>query len=148
MAETERTGPFWEAMYGRAPMPPAAATLGLEFVDADLERGTMDLAFEATDDFVNPHGNVLGAFLAAMLYDTIGPTLIGTLAPGEFQSTIEMSTHFIRPTKPGRLLGHGRIVRRDGDLVHLEASLTGTRDELLATATATARVIPAGVDAP
>ena len=27
----ERSGPFWDGVEGRAPMPPAAATLGLEF---------------------------------------------------------------------------------------------------------------------
>jgi hypothetical protein len=32
-----RSGPFWDAIQGRAPMPPAAATLGVEFVDADVE---------------------------------------------------------------------------------------------------------------
>jgi hypothetical protein len=30
-----RSGPFWEGIEGRAPMPPAAATLGLELIDAD-----------------------------------------------------------------------------------------------------------------
>jgi hypothetical protein len=30
----ERTGPFWDGVEGRAPIPPAAATLGFEFVDA------------------------------------------------------------------------------------------------------------------
>ena len=68
----ERSGPFWDAVEGRAPMPRAAATLGLEFIDADVEKGTIELAFAATEDFINPAGNVLGAFVAAMLYDTVG----------------------------------------------------------------------------
>ena len=37
-------------------MPRAAATLGLEFIEADIENGT--LAFAATEDFTNPAGNV------------------------------------------------------------------------------------------
>ena len=68
-----RSGPFWDGVEGRAPVPRAAATLGLEFLDADVENGTIELAFTATEDFTNPAGNVLGAFLAAMLYDTVGP---------------------------------------------------------------------------
>jgi acyl-coenzyme A thioesterase PaaI-like protein len=67
-----RSGPFWDAANGRAPLPRAAATLGLEFIDADVEKGTIELSFTATEDFTNPAGNVLGAFLAAMLYDTVG----------------------------------------------------------------------------
>jgi len=38
--------------------------------------------------------------------------------------------------------GRGRIVHRDGDLVFLEASLHDAAAALIATATATARVIP------
>jgi len=59
---TERSGPFWDAVLGRAPIPRAAATLGAEFVGFDAENATIDLAFTATEDFTNPAGNVLGAF--------------------------------------------------------------------------------------
>ena len=92
-----RSGPFWDGVEGRAPLPRAAATLGFEFVDADPDAGTIEVAFTATEDFVNPMGNVLGAFVAAMLYDTVGPALLATPAPDQFQSTLEMKTTFLRP---------------------------------------------------
>jgi len=125
-----------------APGPPAAATLGFEFVGADLETGTIEVAFAATRAFTNPAGNVLGGFLAAMLFDTVGPALLATLGPDQFQSTQQLNVSFLRPVRPGRLLGKGRIVHRDGDLVFLEASLLDGDGTLVATATATARVIP------
>jgi len=75
---TNQSGPFWDAIEGRAPVPRAAATLGFQFINADVENGTIEVAFEATEDFTNPMGNVLGAFLAAMLYDTVGPALLAT----------------------------------------------------------------------
>ncbi|MEU8825246.1 PaaI family thioesterase [Streptomyces sp. NPDC048636] len=137
-----RSGPFWDAAEGRAPLPRAAATLGLEFLDADLEHGTIELAFTATDDFTNPTGNVLGAFLAAMLYDTVGPALLATLEPDQFQSTLELNTHFLRPVRPGRIIGRGRVVHRAGDIAFLEATLTDRDGVAVATAGATARVIP------
>ena len=34
-----RSGPFWDGVHGRAPIPPAAATLGFAFVDADVPGG-------------------------------------------------------------------------------------------------------------
>ena len=142
MAIPQRSGPFWEAAQGRAPLPRAAATLGLQFIDADVEHGTIELAFDAIEDFTNPMGNVLGAFLAAMLYDTVGPALLATLAPDQFQSTLDLNVRFLRPTRPGRILAKGRIVHREGDLASLEASLSDSNGALLATATATARVIP------
>jgi uncharacterized protein (TIGR00369 family) len=137
-----RSGPFWESMEGRAPLPRAAATLGLEFVDADVERGTIELAFAAKEDWTNPTGNVLGAFQAAMLYDTVGPALLATLEPDQFQSTLEISVHFLRPLRPGRVVGKGRVVHREGDLAFLEAALIDSEGATIAKATATARVIP------
>jgi uncharacterized protein (TIGR00369 family) len=122
-------------------MPRAAATLGLEFIDADVDSGTIELAFAATGDFTNPTGNVLGAFVAAMLYDTVGPTLLATLEPDQFQSTLELNVNFLRPVRPGRIVGKGRLVHRDGDIVFLAASLTDSQEKVIATATAMARII-------
>lgn len=142
----ERTGPFWDGVQGRAPIPRAAATLGFEFVDADVAAGSIEVAFAATEAFTNPMGNVLGAFQAAMLYDTVGPALLATLAPDQFQSTQELQVRFLWPVRPGRVTGKGRVVRRDGDQAELEASLLDAGGNLIATATATAtataRVIP------
>jgi uncharacterized protein (TIGR00369 family) len=113
----------------------------MEFIGADVEAGTIELGFAADAAFTNPSGNVLGAFVAAMLYDTVGPALLATLEPDQFQSTTQLSVSFMRPVRPGRLTGRGRIVRRDGDLVFLEATLADPDGVVVATATATARVI-------
>ena len=78
---SKRSGPFWDAIEGRAPIPRAAATLGFEFISADIENGTIELAFAATEDFTNPAGNVLGAFQAAMLFDTVGPAHVPAGVP-------------------------------------------------------------------
>jgi len=53
-----------------------------------------------------------------------------------------MSARFLRPVRPGRIVGRGRVVHRDGDLAVLEAELLDPKQETIATATATARVIP------
>jgi uncharacterized protein (TIGR00369 family) len=79
---------------------------------------------------------VLGAFQAAMLYDTVGPALLATLEPDQFQSTQQLNVNFLRPLRPGRILARGRVVHRDGDLVFLEAVLVDGDDALIATATA------------
>jgi uncharacterized protein (TIGR00369 family) len=139
---SERSGPFWDAVEGRIPLPPAAAALGLELIGWDPEAQTIELAFKAGENFTNPAGNVLGGFLAAMLYDTVGPALLATLEPDQFQSTHEMTVHFAGPARPGRIIGKGRVVRRDGDMAFLEASLVDPDGTLVANATATAEVIP------
>src|SRR4030095_5207172 len=135
----KRSGPFWDAVEGRAPVPRAAATLGLEFIDADSAAGTIELAFTAGENFTNPAGNVLGAFVAAMLYDTVGPALLATLEPDQFQSTLALNVNFLRPVRPGRIVGRGRVVHRDRDIAALEASLLDSPGTLIAIATPTAR---------
>jgi acyl-coenzyme A thioesterase PaaI-like protein len=70
-----------------------------------------------------------------MLYDTMGPALLATLEPDQFQSTLDLKVSFLRPVKPGRIVGRGRVAHRDGDIAYLG-------DATIATATAIARVIP------
>ena len=137
-----RSGPFWDGIEGRAPVPRAAATLGFQFISADVDKGTIEIAFEATEDFTNPMGNVLGAFLAAMLYDTVGPALLATLDADEFQSTLDLNVRFLRPVRPGRIIGKGRVVHRAAETAFLEASLGDSNGMTIAVATATAQVIP------
>src|SRR5262245_28927921 len=137
-----RKGPFWDAVEGRVPLPPAAATLGLEFVRFDPESRTIELRFTAPDEFTNPSGNVLGGFLAAMLYDTVGPALLATLWPDQFQSTTELTVAFLRPVRPGPIRAVGRVEHRDGKLAYLEAALFDADGMRIASAIATARVIP------
>ena len=137
-------GPFWDAMEGRAPMPPAAGTLGWELVDVDPYRGTIDVAFVAGEAFLNPMGNVQGGFLAAMLDDTLGPALVAQLPEGQFAVTLELKVNYLKAARPGRLLAHGRVVHRGGSIAFLEGTLTDEAGETLATATATARIITPG----
>lgn len=76
MFAMRREGPFWDAVEGRAPLPGAAVTLGWELISVNPEDGTIEVAFTATEAFLNPAGVVQGGFLAAMLDDTLGPALV------------------------------------------------------------------------
>lgn len=144
-AEAGRAGAFWDAIEGRAPMPPAAATLGWELSRVDPERGEIEVLFTATEAFTNPTGAVQGGFLAAMLDDTLGPALVATLPPGWFAPTLELKVNYLRPARPGRLRGTGRVVHRGGTIAFLSGELADEDSALVATATATARIVrPAG----
>lgn len=128
-------------MEGRVPPPPAASTLGFKLLDIDEQQGTIRVQFTAGPEFLNPIGVVQGGFLAAMLDDTLGPALVATLAPNEFAPTIELKVNFIRPAQVGVLIGTGRVVARGGSIAFLAGELSTEQGELLATATATARVV-------
>jgi uncharacterized protein (TIGR00369 family) len=141
-----REGPFWDVMEGRAPRPPAAEVLGWELVSIDPDAGTIELAFTATEQFLNPVGVIQGGFLAAMLDDTMGPALVATLGPGMFAPTADLHVQFLRPARPGRLTGRGRVVRRGKDVAFLAGELVDESGQIVAAATATAMIRAASFD--
>jgi uncharacterized protein (TIGR00369 family) len=124
-------------------VPPAAQTLGFEFISSSEE--SIEVAFHASEDFTTPFGDVLGGFLAAMLYDIVGPAVLSTLGDGEFIKTLDLSTYFLRPASPGRLIGRGRILNRTDEIVVVEASLA---DESATVATATATILVVSIETP
>jgi uncharacterized protein (TIGR00369 family) len=137
----ERQGPFWDMIEGRLPAPPAARLLGWKLDRIDPDQGAIRVQFEGKEEFLNPVGSIQGGILAAMLDDTLGPA--AALLGGEaFAQTLELKTSFLRPARPGKLYGDARVVHRGRDIVFLEGSLSTADGTMVATATATARVIP------
>ena len=135
-----REGPFWDVMEGRAAPPPAAVLLGWELVSVDPEAGTIEVAFTATEQFLNLSGMIQGGFLAAMLDATLGPALSSSLGPGQFAPTTDLHVQFLRPAHPGRLIGRGRVVRRGKDIAFMAGELLDDADQVVAAATATAQI--------
>jgi uncharacterized protein (TIGR00369 family) len=133
-------GPFWDVMEGRVAPPPAAILLGWELVAVDPAAGTIEVAFTATDQFLNPAGVIQGGLLAAMLDDTLGPALVATLGPGQFAPTTDLHVQFLRPAHPGRLTGRGRVVRRGQEVAFLAGELLDDSGQVVATAVATAAI--------
>jgi uncharacterized protein (TIGR00369 family) len=139
-AEPAREGPFWDVMEGRAPQPPAAMLLGFELISVDPQAGTIEVAFNATEQFLNPAGTIQGGLLAAMLDDTLGPALVATLSRGEWAPTTDLHVQFLSPAWPGRIVGSGRVVRRGGQVAFMTGELRDEGGNVVATATATAAI--------
>jgi uncharacterized protein (TIGR00369 family) len=140
----EPESPFWAAARGEIPPPPAARLLGWKVLEAVPGSGRIRVQFEASPDFANPTGNIQGGFLAAMLDDTLGPALATTFAPDEFAPTLELKVNFIQGAKPGSLFGIGKVVHRGKSVAFLEGELRDPSGNLIATASATARLIRVG----
>ena len=135
-----REGPFWDVMEGRVAPPPAAGLLGWQLMTVDPEAGTIEVAFTATEQFLNSVGMVQGGILAAMLDATMGTGLLATLGPGQFAPTTDLHVQFLRPARPGRLTGHGRVVHRGQDIAFLAGELLDDSGQIVAAATATAKI--------
>src|SRR5262249_40760508 len=118
-----------------------AQLLGWTLEEIDPEAGTIRVSFDARADFTNPIGAIQGGLLTAMLDDTMGPALVATLEPDRFAPTLEVQVNFLRPARPGRLVGTGRVIHRGGSIAFLAGELSDADGVVLATATATARIV-------
>ena len=96
------------------------------------------MSFTASEQFLNPAGDVQGGFLAAMLDETLGPALVATLDDGQWAPTIDLQVQFLRRAEPGELYGTGRVVRRGREVAFLAGELRSADGTVVATATASA----------
>jgi uncharacterized protein (TIGR00369 family) len=127
-----------ESFFAGKPVPPAAAFLGWELLSESPEEGRIEIAFQADERMLNPRGNVQGGFVAAMLDDTMGPALVSMSGGTVMPSSIDLSVSFIRPMRPGRIIGRGRVVKQGRSVVFLEGELFDAAGNLLARGTSSA----------
>jgi uncharacterized protein (TIGR00369 family) len=135
----DRDAYFWQVADGRLPPPRVAQTLGMKITRVSEAEGVVEAEFDGKPAFTNPAGNVQGGILAAMLDDSMGPALACQLGAGEFAPTLNLNISFLKPAKPGKLLGVGRVLRKGKDVCYLSGELYQD-DEVVATATATALI--------
>ena len=122
--------------------PPCADLLGWTLLGFDLEAKTARMAFEARPEFLNPAGFVQGGLLAAMLDDTMRPTVLLVSEGRLYTVTVDMNVSFLAPARSGRMIGEGRIVQMGKTIAFLEATPSDEAGTVMARATSTARLVP------
>lgn len=122
--------------------PPCADTLGWRLVEADPDTGTVRVTLEGTPAFCNPGGNIQGGFLAAMLDDTLGPTVLVKSGGTHYCATIDLLVSYLCPARPGTFTGIGRVIQMGKTVAFLEGELFDADGRCVARATASARVVP------
>jgi len=123
-------------------IPPGAALLGREIVEADKDTGEVRLRYLAKHDFTNRHGTVQGGFLAAMLDSATGNAVMAMLPPEETAVTTRLDTSFLKPARPGPLYAVARVAERDARSARVEAEIRDDSGTVLATAHAELRILP------
>ncbi len=132
---------FMELVGNHVPRPPAyAKLLGMRPLHA--EPGNVRFEFHPGEQLLNPVGVIQGGFVTAMLDETMGPAALSELGPGFAVPTLELKVSFLRPTYPGTLVADARVVHRGRSVVFMEGALFDEDGAKLATATATARIVP------
>ena len=129
-------------VFDRFEKPPCAHTLGWQLVSADTASATVQVRFDARAEFGNPGGTVQGGFVAAMLDDVLGSSVL-VASDGEFYcATIGLNVMFVAPVHAGSVVGTGRVVSMGRSVAFVAGELHDETGKLLATATASARLIP------
>jgi uncharacterized protein (TIGR00369 family) len=129
------------SIFDGRPMPPVAETLGWTLRAVDPAAGTIEVGFTAGAAFLNPAGVVQGGFLAAMLDDTQGPAVYAMTGGEIYAPTIDFTISFLKPARPGRFVGKGRVVNLGKTIAFTEAELFDEEGDMVARATFTDRVM-------
>ena len=109
-------------------------------IDQSNER--IEASFQATAELCNPIGTVQGGILTAMLDELMSISAMVAANFSMLVPTLEIKTTFIRAAKPGELHGWGRVVRMGRNIAFMEGALHDADRQLVATASATAMVVP------
>jgi uncharacterized protein (TIGR00369 family) len=126
------------------PRPPCAEMLGWRVLDARPDDGWIRVGFDGKPDFRNPAGYIQGGFLTAMLDDTMGPAVFVATEGALYTVTIDMTVNFLNPARPGPLVGEAMIVQLGRTIGFLEGRLADADGVIVARATSTVRLVPAG----
>lgn len=130
------------SVFDSFPTPACAKTLGWQLLAADEATGAIRIAFDGKPEFCNPSGVIQGGFVAAMLDDTLGPTILVKTGGTHYCATIDLNVSFLAPAGVGKLVGEGRIVKLGKTIAFLEGELRDEGGVVVARATASARVVP------
>jgi uncharacterized protein (TIGR00369 family) len=141
MSEFDRSGPFWDSIFGRRPLPAMSQLLGWKLRSLDPRTGSIVVEFLARPEFVNAYGTVQGGILAAMLDDAMSPAAAASYGGNCMARTIELKITQMRPTYPGPIFVEGKVVLQEGPVAFLEGRIRDLDGNLVAAATATAKII-------
>lgn len=109
----------------------------------DPGEGWIKLAFDGKPEFCNPAGFIQGGMLSAMLDDTMGPAVLVMSEGRLYTTTISMTVNFLAPAKPGPIIGEAKVTQLGRTIAFVEAKLMAEDGTLLATATASERLLEA-----
>ncbi len=123
--------------------PPCAKLLGWRLLDAKPAEGWIRLAFEGKPEFCNPAGFIQGGLLTAMLDDTMGPAVLVMSEGRLYTTTISMTVNFLSPAKPGPIIAEARVTQLGKTIAFVEGKLMTEDGTVLATATASERLLEA-----
>ncbi|QBS40809.1 hypothetical protein DMB37_12470 [Nocardia sp. CS682] len=120
--------------------PPSTKTLDMQFEEYVPAR-SLTATVEVPLQYANAVGLLQGGFLSAMIDDLFGA--LSYLTARGPTTSLDMTTHYLRPVFAGERLRLHTVVRKSGrTAIFLAAEAHNGSDKLVATATCTLQVLP------
>lgn len=125
---------------GELPRPTMATTMSMELTLA--EEGRVIFVATADENHLNPLGMVHGGFAATVMDSATGAAVHTMIDAGKGYGTIDLNVKMLRPVPIGEeLIGEGRVINMSRSLGVSEATLKNKQGKLIATATATCKIV-------
>jgi len=121
---------------------PIALHLAAHATACDPVHGRLTVEFRSRPELCNLLGTVHGGILAAMLDISMSFAALATVGDNHAIPTIDMTTKFIAPARPGVIVGKGEVVHKGRSITFMEGRLYDPDGKLLTTGTATGRIRP------
>lgn len=137
----KRETPMMATALDQIKTPPCSRLLGWRLLEADADTGRVRIGFDGKAEFCNPAGFIQGGILTAMLDDTMGPAAFIKTGGRLYTATISMTVNFLAPAPIGPIIGEARVVQIGKTIAFIEGKLMDVRDMVLATASASARLV-------
>jgi len=125
----------------RLTAPPSSKLLGWHLLDARPAEGWIRIGFDGKAEFCNPAGFIQGGILSAMLDDTMGPAVFVMTEGKLYTATITMTVNFLAPARVGPIVGEADVTQLGRTIAFVEGKLTAADGIVLATSTASARLV-------
>lgn len=154
MTQTQISAPDLAAMTGMQQLqamidghlPPAPIADLVGMIDFGGEEGAISVALVPERRHYNPLGTVHGGVISTLLDTAAGCSVHSTLAPGEGYTSLDLTVKFLRAVTEdsGRILAVGRVLSRGRRTALAEATLVDGSGRLVAHATSSCMIFPAG----
>lgn len=124
-------------------LPSGSRTLGFRMVGVSQATKSVEVEFDAKAELLlNPMKQIQGGYLCAMLDECMSVACMVASGMTAVAPTLEMKTSFLRPGRPGKIKGVGKVVKWGRQVAFTEGELYDADGRLLAKATGTAIPTP------
>ena len=127
-----------EDLHGHSPY---GALVGTTIVNADADGKTIEVEYDAKHEFTNRIGTISGGMLSAMLDSVTGLAALVALPEHLTAAHTSLKVEYLRPARPGKLVGRARVVDQVDRNLRSEGELRDPEGTVVARGEATLRVL-------